>query len=96
MSRRRLSMLCAVGNVPFLKPKPQALTSGATVMSKAPPVSRATSCAMLNTSVNMGSGLWGAFLLTAEMVDFSLKADSDASTRCSCALMPACRSESHW
>ena len=73
VKRRMLSMASGVGSGPPSKPNPQALTSGATVMSSAPPVFSATSWARLNTWMNSSSGVAGSPRLMADITDRSLK-----------------------
>ena len=73
-------MVCGVGVLLFLNPNPQALTSGATVISNAPSVSSDMRWAIRKTSMNMLSVavLFPLFIL--DMVDFGLKVDRDLST----------------
>ena len=93
---RKLSMVCLVGTNPFLKPKPQALTSGATVMSKAPLVSSDTISARVNTSLNMRPTTMSWLLLTFVISDCLLNIDKASSTFCSSARMSLLRSSPYW
>ena len=80
----------------FLKPKPHRFTSGATVMSKAPPVSFDTSCANVNTSTNIALVSVLVLLLMAVMTDSLLKGESDASTSFSALSIPSCKGFADW
>ena len=80
----------------FLKPNPQALTSGATVMSNAPCVYPLISFARRNTWVNMLSGVTSSLRLMREITEAVLNGESEASTFRSSLSISCCRLESHW
>ena len=88
----RLSTCASVGNCPFLKPNPHALTSGATVMSKAPSVASDTLCAMGSISVRYASRVSVSPRLMREMVLLGLNMDREASTPLRHVMMVSCRS----
>ena len=83
------------GNAPFLKPNPQALAKGATVMSNAPPVSWETSMLRRNTLVKKVSGTMSSLRLMRVMVAVSLNGDNEPSNRLSSASISAFKSPSY-
>ena len=91
----RLSTCSESGSAPCLKPNPQAFTSGATVMSKAPSVAWLTSRAMWNMVLNNES----VSLLLPELiwliVLLGLNMESDWSTACSSSRILPLRLLSH-
>ena len=85
-------MACLLGSTPFLKPKPHSLTSGATVMSNAPSVSRDIFSARLNTSVNFLLRLVFWLLFIAVMMLCLLNGDNAESTSFISASISGCKS----
>ena len=75
-----LSTFSFVGITPCLKPKPQRLTRGATVMSKAPSVSLDTCCAISKTSSKRASVAVDLPVFILLITDWSLNIESDWST----------------
>ena len=75
----RLSIMAESGNAPFLKPNPQALANGATVMSNAPSVSLEISILRRNTFVKKVSGTISSLRLIRVIVAVSLKGDREPS-----------------
>jgi len=72
-----------------LKPKPQALTNGATVMSKAPPDHSEISMALLKQETNRGSSSTGRFILTFEICEAVSKVEKIAFRRASSSSISA-------
>ena len=73
-------MTFLLGSTPFLKPNPHSLTSGATVMSKAPWVSLEMSSAKRKTSVNIELTTGFSLRFTFEIMEVLLNGESDSST----------------
>ncbi|SCJ99924.1 Uncharacterised protein [uncultured Bacteroides sp.] len=91
----RLSIIAESGNAPFLKPNPQALASGATVISNAPFVSLDISILRRNTFVKKVSGTISSFRLIRVIVAVSLKGDSEPSNLFNSSSISAFRSSSY-
>ena len=85
MSVRRLSICMSVMESLFLNPNPHALTNGATVMSKAPPVFSDTLLARWKSWRNRVSVSTYWFLLMRLMVLCGLNVENVASTLSSAA-----------
>ena len=82
------------GGLPVLNPKPQVLTSGATVISNEPLVLSAICSARLNTALNISLVSTFSPRLTREIIDLSLNMDKALSTLSSSARMSLLREES--
>ena len=84
------------GKAPFLKPNPQALARGATVISKAPFVSREISIERLKHFRKKLSVTNSSLRLTRLITELSLNGDRDWSKRFSSASISGFKLPSCW
>ena len=83
------------GKAPFLKPNPQALANGATVISKAPRVSAEISIDRLKQVWKKVSVTISSLRLTRVMTDVSLNGESEPSNFFNSASISAFRLPSY-
>ena len=93
---RKLSTCWRSGNCWCLNPKPQALTKGATVMSKASSVSLLMVCERVSTCINILLASIVFPWLKAVTVECLLNMENSLSTLFNSAIISLLRSLSYW